>query len=261
MKKIGKIGYIAIGSLFTLILGFSFYSFAEQSNNVVSSSNPTATTSDFDGYPTEIDIANNKITLFNGTKKAEFTLNADTIIYRDGQKTSLDKLQYTDDVKVTLNSEQVVRYIVATASNQNQTPKVQEQPANSPSETSISTPSQTQSTVAVRELQLHIDYGHGTNYEMTYHKDEHGKIESHIHKKTTGQNIEAKDQQATAFIESFLKQLALTPNSNQADILNKVQSVLGVKDNSFKNFEFKVKFVDNKEFHMHLDSNGHDKGR
>jgi hypothetical protein len=267
MKKIGKMGYIAIGSLFTLIVGFSLLTFAEQSNTQTSSSSHTVSNeNEFEGNPTLIDNTNNKITLFNGSKKQDFILNSDTIIYRNGQKTTLDQLQYTDDVKVTLNSEQVVRYVVAT----------QVQPVNSTNNataTATQNNAQTQSTsvktnasssvqnqpLNIRELKLHIDYGHGINYDMDYHKDDKGKVDSHIHKKTEGQNIEAKEQQATTYIESFVQQLRLTPNSNQSEILNKVQSILGVKDGTYKNLEFKVKFSDNQEFHIHLDSKGHDK--
>jgi hypothetical protein len=269
MKKIGKIGYISIGSIFTLILTFTIFTFAAPSSNPTPSSNQTITTNEFVGNPTLIDKDNNKITLFNGSKKADFTLNSDTIIYRNGQKTTLDQLQYNDDVKIILNSEQVVRYVVATSNKQQENSSsigsemqnnAQSQSIDSDSNPSsnvnnaISQNKEQSPSLNVSELQLHIDYGHGINYEMHYHKNDQGKVDSHIHKKTENQNIEAKDEQATPFIESFIKQLALTPYSNENEILSKVQSTLGVKENTFKNLEFKVKFSNGNEVHIHLDA-------
>ncbi|MEW9668557.1 S-layer homology domain-containing protein [Ammoniphilus sp. 3BR4] len=123
-----KISYIFIGIIFACILSFSFISFAddvrkkflnqENDDPIASQVNPgtrPVPDSNVSGNPVYIDKEHNRIAIFDGKDKWEFTLNESTIVYRNDQKTQLDKLQFSDQIKVVLNSSKEVRYIIATS--------------------------------------------------------------------------------------------------------------------------------------------------
>lgn len=130
-----KISYIFIGMIFACILSFTFISFADdvkkklltQENDDITApqlntNTQTAPNSKVSGKPVFIDRQHNQIAIFDGKDKWEFSLNDSTTIYRNDQKTLLDKLQFSDEIQVVLNSEQEVRYLIATSTTDESEP-------------------------------------------------------------------------------------------------------------------------------------------
>jgi hypothetical protein len=111
MKR--KILYMSLGAVFTLIVGFSLISLADE--NAAKSNSSSTSQSAVDtvvGQVSFLDLHNGKFIVFDGQKKHEFLINAQTVIMKNNKNASEQELQLGDPVKVLLNSSGDVRYVV-----------------------------------------------------------------------------------------------------------------------------------------------------
>lgn len=115
MKR--KILYMSLGAVFTLIVSFSLISLADGNAKKSNTANTSQTISDqnagtVEGLVSFLDLPNNKIIVFDGQKKHEFLIDGQTAIIKDNKNATIQELQLGEKIKVLLNSNGNVRYLV-----------------------------------------------------------------------------------------------------------------------------------------------------
>jgi hypothetical protein len=115
MKR--KILYMSLGAVFTLIVSFSLISLADGNTKKSDTANTSQTMSDqntgtVEGLVSFLDLPNNKVIVFDGQKKHEFLIDGQTAIIKNNKNATIQELQLGDKIKVILNSNGNVRYLV-----------------------------------------------------------------------------------------------------------------------------------------------------
>jgi len=256
-----KFAYMSVGVIFTLILSFTWLSFASSTTEVA-------------GKLTAIE--KDQVSLFDGQKKWNFTINPDTIIYRNDKKVDLFALTFQDEVKVLLNSNEEVRYVVATYKEQENVTalKAEEPIATVPvsSPTPVYVDSQSQETVTpqkqqvtkvapiqptIRELEVELEAGPKNKFKLKY-KNKNGKVEAEVEKETEKEKTKTKNDEAV--VRALIQKMDLSPEMGKQEITEKVLSALGI-DQELKKFKIKIKFINEKEVEIEVDNKGKGKSQ
>lgn len=241
-----KIAYMAIGVIFTVILSFTWLSYASQSSEI-------------EGQLTMIDPERQAFALDDGKKSWEFSLDSNAIIYKNNERATLSELDLDDEAKVLLNSNKQVRYVVA-ASEKETADAVVDKPvvksvtsdetrsnvekrseASFVAESEIERPAHPER--AIREFELEIERKRDHKIEVKY-ENKDGKI------KWEQENIDIPTS-----AESFMTELALSPEMNKQEMAQRVLDALQ-EDMNFKKFELEVKFANGKEIEIEIKNDG-----
>jgi Phr family secreted Rap phosphatase inhibitor len=117
-----KLAYISIGAIFTLVVSFSWITWADSTNTVTGQSDQTTQTTQTTGSQSSttlgeisfLDQATGDIMVFDGKQKHSFKTDSQTKVLINQKEDQLSKLQLGDQVEVVCNSDGIVRYVVLT---------------------------------------------------------------------------------------------------------------------------------------------------
>ncbi|RKD25063.1 hypothetical protein BEP19_04370 [Ammoniphilus oxalaticus] len=252
-----KMAYMSIGVVFTLIVSFTWLSFASSSSEVV-------------GTLTALDENNRQLTIYDGKNSREFTVDADTIIYRDNQKTQLSALLMDDDLKVLLNSDQKVRYVVAASHRENadSTPNtvavkaVTTEPVTKQAEEQVEKPivkeipirraadSQTD-LASIRELEIELKVQPGHKYQLKY-KNKDGEVESKWEVKGK-QKAKKNGYRNAAEVEAFIKKLGINPQMDKQELAERVIAAFQL-EHGFRELEVEIEFSNGREVELEIEN-------
>lgn len=261
-----KIGYISIGAVFTLILSFAWLTFADKTadqptteNQIAEQPNQAVSPKEVIGQPVFIDEDQNKITVFDGAKKWEYTLDAGTTIYRNDQQAKLAEIEFSDEVQVIVNSGQKVRYIRATGEAQAEVAA-----AAAPVQTAAQSeaPAQVKKNDAnqqaakpeeIEELKIKLEIGN-KKYKVEYKQDDDDDIESEIEIEEGKNKTKITGSRAVSSVEEILSRMVLTSNMDRNAILKSVLDAVGEEYTHIKEVEIEIKFANGAE--VKVDSEG-----
>jgi hypothetical protein len=250
-----KVAYISVGMVFTLVLSFALISFADQSTvGLTSEANTAENTTEIIGNPVFIDEEANQITVFDGHTKSDFALNGETTIYRNGNRVTLKDIEFSDDVKVLLNSQADVRYVIATGASKPEPSIPEEQRttavmASTPNRVIAEQPTKIPDIV---ELELKLELSHDKKYKLKY-KNKDGKVESEFEKETKHEKTKVSGERAATFVQSLISSIALQPEMSEKEIAETIMRALKLQDGSYKAFELEITFNDGHTMKVDID--------
>ncbi|WP_134703459.1 YusW family protein [Ammoniphilus sp. YIM 78166] len=265
-----KLGYISIGMVFTLILSFAWLTFADKKADPSTAEEQVADPSvqaeppkEVVGQPVFIDQDANKIAVFDGAKKWEYTIDSGTTIYRNDQKVELADIQFTDEVQVILNSGQQVRYIRAIGEAQAEVAAAAPAPTSAPAsvQPAVQAAAPVQKTSVgqhgvkpeeIEELKIKLEIGN-KKYKLEYKQDD-DDIESEIEIEEGKNKTKITGSRAVSSAEEILSRMVLTSDMDSQAILQSILAAIGEEDGQVRKVEIEIEFANGAK--LKVDSEG-----
>ncbi|RXT15236.1 hypothetical protein [Ammoniphilus sp. CFH 90114] len=225
--KLNKIAYMSIGALFAIILSFSIISLADNQDQKTEGKNeqPEVTEEkkgNIEGKISYLDQASGTFMVFDGKQKHDFSLTSETQVMINEVRTDSSQLRLDDDVKIMLNSNGDVRYILI-----NRTVQEPNQPEPEVTTASIpeSKPVQAPSTLAVpasnlpaKELELQelkVELHQGAQKIKLEWKEDKAELEW----KTGKGEVKLKGSEAQAFLDEWFTSLNLGEGAKEKETI------------------------------------------
>ncbi|GAX90170.1 S-layer homology domain-containing protein [Effusibacillus lacus] len=113
------------------------------------------------------------------------------------------------------------------------------------------------SALGIHELEIKIKAGDKQELKLEY-KSKNGKTESEMETKSDGHKVKAEGQEAKAFVEKMLEEMALTPVMSKEEIVKQVLSSFQIGQDKVVELEIEIKFSNGKKVEIEIENEEED---
>jgi hypothetical protein len=110
-----------------------------------------------------------------------------------------------------------------------------------------------ENTSGIVELEVKVEFGGKDEYKLEYKNDD-GKIKAEIKHETDSSEQKLEGEEAVTAVETFIEQLALTPDMGKEEIVEKVLSALQAAEDGFQELEIEIKFSNGTKIEIKIEN-------